>query len=231
MSFVMSIDEFKSRLFLSVLPASKMVEDYNVPCLNKGTFRLVPRLLLGEKDSAGIYETSAVVTHEMMVDVGIDMDTIFDVCMDNSKRLYPGELSEISEYLDDTEMEMAPDGIVMPQIFVLTNSVGVNGANAFFYQPELIDNLATMIGKDLLVFPAGTNEMFCIPVSNSTQISELQDMYNEAVSLLGAEDESPLAFEIMQYDHVRHNVRQMDGSIFSLTGDEESVSLARHNSR
>ena len=66
MSFVMSIDEFKSRLFLSVLPTSKTVEDdYNVPCLNKGTFRLVPRLLLGEKDSDGIYETSAAVTHDM----------------------------------------------------------------------------------------------------------------------------------------------------------------------
>ena len=105
MSFVMSIDEFKSRLFLSVLPTSKTVEDdYNVPCLNKGTFRLVPRLLLGEKDSDGIYETSAAVTHDMMVDVGIDMDTIFDVCVDNSKRLYPGKISEISEYLDDTEM-------------------------------------------------------------------------------------------------------------------------------
>ena len=72
--------------------------------------------------------------------------------------------------------------------------------------------------------------MFCIPVSNSTQLGEIQEMYNEAVSSLGLDEEQPLSAEVMQYDHIKRNVRQMDGSSFSLDGLENSA-VARHNSR
>lgn len=152
---------------------------------------------------------SAVVTHDMMLDIGMDMDTLFDECKSNSKKMYPGKVIGISEYLGKGDMEIEPDGIVMPQVYVLTNAAGVGGAAAFFYQPDMVDNLATMLGKDLLVFPAGKNEMFCIPVSNSTQIGEIQEMYNEAVTSLGLDEEQPLSAEVMQYDHIKRNVRQM----------------------
>lgn len=231
MGFNMDVNEFKERLFLDVCPleAKKAALDsFGVPYQIKGKYALVPRLLIGEKNTVGDYELSAVVTHEMMLDVGMDMDTLFDECRQNSRKLYPGEISGIAEYLE--KMEVEPDGIAVPQVYVLTNSGGMNGAAAFFYQPDLIDNLAEMVGADLLVFPAGKNEMFCVPISNSTQIGEIQEMYGKAIALLGLDEERPLMSEIMQYDHLKHNVRQMDGSTFSL-GEENNVASVRHKSR
>lgn len=225
MMFSMDIEDFKSRLFLDVVSEEQKaaLEGLGVPYQSKGSFVLVSRLLL-DKDM------SAVVTHEMLLDIGMDMDTLFEECKTNSTKMYPGKVVGISEYLGKEEMEIEPDGIAMPQVYVLTNATGVNGAAAFFYQPDMVDNLATMLGKDLLVFPAGKNEMFCIPVSNSTQLGEIQEMYNEAVSSLGLDEEQPLSAEVMQYDHIKRNVRQMDGSSFSLDGLENSA-VARHNSR
>jgi hypothetical protein len=225
MMFSMDIEDFKSRLFLDVVSEEQKaaLEGLGVPYQSKGSFVLVPRLLL-DKDM------SAVVTHEMLLDIGMDMDTLFEECKINSTKMYPGKVVGLSEYLSKEEMEIEPDGIAMPQVYVLTNATGANGAAAFFYQPDMVDNLATMLGKDLLVFPAGKNEMFCIPVSNSTQLGEIQEMYNEAVSSLGLDEEQPLSAEVMQYDHIKRNVKQMDGSSFSLDGLENSA-VARHNSR
>lgn len=225
MAFGMNIEDFKSQLFLDVVSAEQeaALEGIGVPYQHKGNFALVPRLRIE-------HDMSAVVTHDMLLDIGMDMDTLFDECKSNSIKMYPGKVVGISEYLGKGDMEIAPDGIVMPQVYVLTNAAGVSGAAAFFYQPDMVDNLATMLGKDLLVFPAGKNEMFCIPVSNSTQIGEIQEMYNEAVTSLGLDEEQPLSAEVMQYDHIKRNVRQMDGSSFTLDGLENSA-VVRHNSR
>lgn len=227
----MNIEEFKKRLFLGVYRlelTKKTLDNFGVPYRNKGKYALVPRLFVGEKNEAENYGYSAVVTHGMMLEIGLDMDSLFEECMKNSRRLYPGEISGISEYLE--KMEMAPDGIAMPQVYVLTNSCGINGASAFFYQPDLLDSLATMLGKDLLIFPAGNNEMFCIPISNSMQIGELQEMYKQAIDLLGLDEEHPLSAEVMQYDHLKHIVLEMDGSSFSLY-DGENVTQMRHKAR
>lgn len=226
MKFKMDIEDFKSRLFLDVVPLETkkaVLDEFGVPYQGKGSFALVPRLFL---DS----DMSAVVTHEMLLDIGMDMDALFEESKKNSTKLYPGKVVGISEYLGKSEMEMEPDGIAMPQVYVLTNAAGMNGAAAFFYQPEMVDNLATMLGKDLLIFPAGKNEMFCIPVSSTTQIGEIQELYSEAVSSLGLDEEQPLSAEIMQYERLKRNVRQMDGSSFSLDG-LENAAAARHNSR
>lgn len=233
MSFNMDVNEFKERLFLDVciLESKKAALDsFGVPYQDKGKYALVPRLFIGKKNDDGNYELSAVVTHEMMLDVGMDMDTLFEECRKNSRKLYPGEISGLSEYLEKMDMEMVPDGIAMPQVYVLTNSCGMNGAAAFFYQPDLIDNLAAMVGKDLLVFPSGKNEMFCIPISNSMQLGELQEMYSQAIRLLDLDEDRPLAAEVMLYNHLKHNVRQMDGSTFVL-GDGENAGQMRHKGR
>lgn len=225
MVFNMDVNDFRERLFLDVytLESKKAALDsFGIPYQSRGKYALAPRLFVGEKNDAGNYELSAFVTHEMLLDVGMDMDTLFEECRQNSRKLYPGEIAGISEYLEKMDMEMEPDGIAMPQVYVLTNSCGMNGAAAFFYQPDLIDNLATMLGKDLLVFPSGKNEMFCIPISNSMQLGELQEMYYQAISLLDLDAEHPLAAEVMQYDHIKHNVRQMDGSTFAL-GEKENI--------
>lgn len=229
----MDINEFKERLFIDVntLESKKeALEKFGVPYQSKGKFALIPRLLVGDKNDDGNYELSAVVTHEMILDVGMDMDTLFEECCKNSRKLYPGKISGISEYLEKMDMEMEPDGIAMPQVYVLTNSSGMNGAAAFFYQPDMIDNLAEMVGNDLLIFPSGKNEMFCIPISNSMQIGELQEMYSQAISLLNLDEDHPLAAEVMLYDHLKHNVRQMDGSTFAL-GDGENTNQMRHKGR
>ena len=130
MMFSMDIEDFKSRLFLDVVSEEQKaaLEGLGVPYQSKGSFVLVPRLLL-DKDM------SAVVTHEMLLDIGMDMDTLFEECKINSTKMYPGKVVGLSEYLSKEEMEIEPDGIAMPQVYVLTNATGANGAAAFFYQP------------------------------------------------------------------------------------------------
>ena len=66
MMFSMDIEDFKSRLFLDVVSEEQKaaLEGLGVPYQSKGSFVLVPRLLL-DKDM------SAVVTHEMLLDIGI----------------------------------------------------------------------------------------------------------------------------------------------------------------
>lgn len=226
------LEEFKERLFISVVNYFENRDILNnVPHEVKGDFALIPRVCLGNKSDAGIYSESALVNDELLLEMEIDMDTVMDIAKSNSKNIFPGKICSITDYLDPSEGGMAPDGVVVPQVYVLTNNAGINGAAAFFYQPDLVENLSSMIEKDLLIFPSGENEMFCIPVTGQTQLGELQEMYTEAISELGLDEEKPLSANVLKYDSLTHMVQQMDGSSFSLSENVNNVPRVRHSSR
>lgn len=232
MAYEFDAEEIKKRLFIAVYSSddSSIGNPENFPHEVKGEFVLVPRICIGDEQPDGSYPESAIVTNDLLFEMEMDIDTVMESAKSNSRYLFPGKICGISEYLDKGS-GVTPDGIVVPEIYILTNAQGVYGSSALFYQPELIENLSKHLGKDLLVFPAGENEMFCIPVTDTSEIGELQDMFREAVSELDLDEDKPLSAGILKYSSGERLMYQMDGSSFALDSNEVVNNRTRHGSR
>lgn len=218
-----NLEEVKSKVILGIFNDS--AEEFEIkdgPCIHKGAFALRPLLPLPGSDQKGSDKTSFyVIGKEIMEYLAMDEKEILALARKNSMERYPGEMKVISDFMNLSDQMLVPDGVVIPQIYVLTNNSYCCGAAALFYQPELLQNLSELTGKDLAVFPANTNCVYCVPVNNVDQLREYQEMYQTAIK--GTTEEVLLA-DVLHYDSVKKALKQLDGTII----DQEQTESKMH---
>lgn len=221
-----SIEEMKAHIILGIF--SKEKESFEMsggPSLDKGGFSLRP-LLVSEKNSSGELYSFYVVEQEIMDKLEMTEEEILQLARKNSVEKYPGEMKAITEFINVTEQMMIPDGVVIPQIYVLSNENYCCGAAAMFYQPELLDNLSKLTGKDLAVFPADMNCVYCVPVSNKEQIAEYQEMYKMAIEGM----ESALSDNVLHYDMANRQLKDMAGNVIEAI-QQQQMTRRTHSGR
>lgn len=132
---------------------------------------------------------SSIVSNKLMESEGMTEPDLFRLAVENTKRLVPAKLTTMKEFL----LEMLPKDYVdagfatflMAEytrkeddvMYILTNSLGVNGAVSMLYEDNLHE-LAQKLGKDLYVLPSSIHETILVP-ADLGEPKDLAQMVNE----------------------------------------------------
>lgn len=88
-----------------------------------------------------------------------------------------------------------------------------------FYQPELLDNLAKLTSKDLAVFPADINCVYCVPVSGVEQLVEYQEMFQTAIEGM----DHILSENVLHYDMANKQLKDLAGNVIETIQQQQAI--------
>lgn len=195
-------DELSKRLVVSLLN-SRDNEDvlFNFPHIEKGSYALVAQVCVDEKNKDGKYTSMLTVTNDLLGKWDIHKDELFEMAMDNSRRMFPVLIEPLDNLVvkDSNELLFKADNISFPPCLLLTNTEFFNGAAAMFYEPEALNKIAANLkAKELYLLPVSTNHIFCVPNSELMTLDEYNDVLVDIIREF-PEDEH-LGENIMIYD-------------------------------
>ena len=147
----------------------------------------------------------AVVSNSMMEEYGIGPDTLFEDAMESSMRLLPLRTELVREMLDKGE-EYDEDN-PFSRLMMISNSKLFRGASALFY-PEVLEKVAGEIGGSYYVLPSSIHEVLALPVTDDTDVEDLELMVLEA-NLLHVPPEERLSDGVYMYDALTRNFRKV----------------------
>lgn len=227
----MTSDEIASRLMLTVMNYEENKENItDFPYIRKGKFALVTQLCVGEKNDAGQYTACLTVTDSMIKQWGFQKNVLFEIAADNSRTLFPSICEPLEKYLDTDHLKdhaMLPDGVVIPNVMVLTNEYHFNGAATMFYDPEKLNEAATKLScKKLALMPSSVNQIYCIPQKGNDDLTAFQELYQKFAEALGKEN--MLSEDILTYDAKTRTITESTGTSYALDLSETAVRRPEH---
>lgn len=225
-------DDFLSRVFMDMVNTSEnedLVE--KTPSVVKGDMALIPRLLIGENKDLAYSGPSVIVTNEMVLEFQISIEDFQEKVMENSRKMFPGQIIDVlkagSDIGDDNLLLF--DNIAVPEVYAITNSMHDGGMAALFYDPDIIDNLASMKEKDLIVFPLDGNAAYCVEFNGSEYFDELQNDYSELCESMREQGENVLSDKILHYDRSSKTLTDSEGEELTLGIEPEYHAVNRHS--
>ena len=134
---------------------------------------------------------SIIVTDKLAEKIGITEEELFRCAVENTRRISPvsvtclgGTFGGIPEGIDipqevREEMEMASR--TAENMWVISNSSGINGAVSMLYE-ENLHQLAEQLGDDLFILPSSIHEVIAVPAEmagkNMTYLLEMVQEVN-----------------------------------------------------
>ncbi|MBQ8166500.1 MAG: hypothetical protein IJZ96_05615 [Lachnospiraceae bacterium] len=109
-------------------------------------------------DDVGV--ASALISNKEFKKWGITIDELYNIAMENTRRLFPESIRCMDEILPNIE-ELCIDEADRKKLYVLSNTTGVNGATAILYK-DVIKNFAHQVGKSLFIMPSSIHEMILL---------------------------------------------------------------------
>ncbi len=113
-----------------------------------------------------------------------DLDSNFELLkevQEESEQAEDDILDGRDEYTEEMLEAMLSDMMQnqkAPKMYILTNSVGINGATAMIYR-DAIRNFADKLETDFYILPSSIHEVILVPYENSLSREELKDMVGE----------------------------------------------------
>ena len=213
----MSREDLASKLLLSVINYEENKERLmNFPFVIKGEFAVLSQLCVGEKNTEGQHTACLTVTNDMLAQMRITKDELFEFSKENSKALLPAVIQPVTKYMDGTEaigIVMLPNGIDLSEIYVLTNEHHFNGAATIFYEPEILGVMAEELNSEkIILLPSSINEIYCLPIRNAEDEQEYQEIFGGLSDILS--DESLHIKSVLTYDNISGEIREMDGTTY-----------------
>lgn len=117
------------------------------------TFRYVVKC-----DEFGV--ASALVGNKDLARMGIDIDELYEIAMENTRRDFPEKIRCMDEILPDMK-DICIDEADRKKLYVLTNELGINGATTILYK-DVIKDFANKVGKSLFIMPSSIHEMLLL---------------------------------------------------------------------
>jgi hypothetical protein len=136
---------------------------------------------------------SVVLSYEDMRKMNMDLAQLYQLALENTRRLFPevkGNITEIIEnvYTDvSQEMKEDIDQIFCEpmkynpeeQLFVLTNSRGLNGATAILYD-GVLSECAEMLQDDVYFLPSSIHEFMFLKAGAGYDQEYLKELVSSA---------------------------------------------------
>ena len=97
--------------------------------------------------------------------------------------------------MGDAEYEMGR--MAPPEMIVITNQLGVNGAAAFFY-PDSMDKISEQLGGNFFMLPSSIHEVIAVPTGDK-DYRDLESMVKQ-INMMQVAKEEQLSDHVYHYD-------------------------------
>ncbi len=158
------------------------------------------------RDSEG--PASVLVENRLMEYWGKSANDLYNAAKQNTPYLFPYKFGSMQQVLAE-EMGMPVEFLTQilpigrnPQMYMLSNNAGVNGAASILYD-GVLKTIADRLGSDLLIIPSSINEVLILKADGDFSISDVTEMVKE----VNAEEVAP---EEVLSDHAYRYVRALD---------------------
>lgn len=153
---------------------------------------------------------------------GTDIDTLYRLAGENTSRIFPSVLRPMEEVIKDilkrSSKGRLEEGMIeqtferggKPQLYVLSNQRGVNGASVILYD-GVLKACAKSLGSDFIILPSSIHEVLLLPCEEDMDAAEL-------ASMVGQINESEVAPEEVLSGNVYRYTRAGD-MVCVISGD------------
>lgn len=145
----------------------------------------------------------STLTREKQQDLGLSEQDVYDLALNNTKRMFPYQLSRAT----DEEWEMYAKQLNLPSFYVLTNTLMNWGATYMLY-PEIWKEVSTQLDADLIILPMSVSEVMII--ADQDHDEEMYRQHSEIVSYVHEyylQEQDYLSDSIYLYSRKEDNVR------------------------
>ena len=146
------------------------------------------------------------VTHDLAERWNVSEEEILQAAEENTEALFPVRMEPILDTLcrvadisrDDLPEEVLAEEEISPQIMVLTNYLGVNGATVLLYDSFLQQVYEKLSGK-FIILPSSIHEVIVMPLASAPPITDSQKMV-EQINRSSVKEEEILSDSVYLYD-------------------------------
>ena len=145
------------------------------------------------------------VTHDLAELWNVSKEEILQAAEENTEALFPVRMEPILDTLcrvADISRDDLPEEVLAeedsPQIMVLTNYLGVNGATVLLYDSFLQQVYEKLRGK-FIILPSSIHEVIVMPLASAPPITDSQKMV-EQINRSAVKEEEILSDSVYLYD-------------------------------
>ena len=145
------------------------------------------------------------VTHDLAERWNVSKEEILQAAEENTEALFPVRMEPILDTLcrvADISRDDLPEEVLAeedsPQIMVLTNYLGVNGATVLLYDSFLQQVYEKLRGK-FIILPSSIHEVIVMPLASAPPIADSQKMV-EQINRSAVKEEEILSDSVYLYD-------------------------------
>lgn len=122
-------------------------------------------------------EATITLRNEHLKLWGVEREDVFAQARKNSPFLCPAVVMTMEELLKN-KFSGRMDGLCAPQMYVVTNKRGCNGAGVVFYD-GLLSQLSEQLQNNLFILPSSVHEMIIVPDSEKNREMDFKTMVSE----------------------------------------------------
>ena len=133
------------------------------------------RYYIGLKDEKMV---TSIIQNLVFEEWGITEDELFETALKNNIRLLPasgGRLDQVLFGWDAAGAKHEQEVNMVPSIYILSNTYGINGAAVLLY-PEEIEKMSELLQKDLIILPSSVHEILVVEYDGSIDLSSYLNM-------------------------------------------------------
>lgn len=140
------------------------------------------------------------ITNKEQKKWGVSLEDLYTLALENTRRIFPpqikplgsmlvGYLEEVvesgsmdKEQVDEVQEEIAEyiaSESSQPPLYVLTNTIGINGATCIVYK-DILEEFSARLGYNLYILPSSIHELILIPDNGEFDPKEMHKMVHEA---------------------------------------------------
>lgn len=145
------------------------------------------------------------VTHDLAERWKVSEEEILQAAEENTESLFPVRMEPILDTLcrvADISRDDLPEEVLAeedsPQIMVLTNYLGVNGATVLLYD-SLLKQIYEKLGGKFIILPSSIHEVIVMPLASAPPIADSQKMV-EQINRSAVKEEEILSDSVYLYD-------------------------------
>lgn len=145
------------------------------------------------------------VTHDLAERWNVSKEEILQAAEENTEALFPVRMESILDTLcrvADISRDDLPEEVLAeedsPQIMVLTNYLGVNGATVLLYD-SLLKQIYEKLGGKFIILPSSLHEVIVMPLASAPPIADSQKMV-EQINRSSVKEEEILSDSVYLYD-------------------------------
>ena len=145
------------------------------------------------------------VTHDLAERWNVSKEEILQAAEENTESLFPVRMEPILDTLcrvADISRDDLPEEVLAeedsPQIMVLTNYLGVNGATVLLYD-SFLQQVYEKLGGKFIILPCSIHEVIVMPLASAPPITDSQKMV-EQINRSSVKEEEILSDSVYLYD-------------------------------